>query len=193
MIAFLNPVACRGRLLMLVLALWPVRAVAAEGEVEVIVGPDYGVAPMGSRRLAGYGLGAELSYGWDDEIAVSIGGHSITHPKDQGSSPFDVSFVHGGLRYAIDVLAVTPYVRADAARYLERPRSENATAFNDWSLQGSVGLSWRAWPHTNVGAEVRFHDLAARFSEQPTYVSLWLFASWVVASHARDPDLPDGS
>ena len=163
------------------------------GEITLAAGPDYGVAPLGSRRIGGLGGGAEVSYGLNDELALTLGGHWVDHPADEGSTPFNVSYGAAGLRYAIDVLEVTPYVRTDAASYFSRPTGPTATAFSDWSVQGAVGLDWRAWERSGLAVEVRFHDMLARFSDRPAYVTLWLSASWVLASVFAAPDAPDGS
>ncbi len=166
---------------------------AYDGELAVAAGPDYGVAPLGSRRIAGFGGGAELMYGLNDELTLSVGGHWVDHPADEGSTPFEVAYSALGVRYAIDVLSVTPYVRADAASYLRRPDGPAAGAFSDWSVQGAVGLDWRAWESSGLAVEVRFHDMLARFSDRPAYVTLWISASWVFARVGEAPRAPDGS
>lgn len=168
---------------------------ARAGEISVAAGADYGVAPLGSRRIGGWGGGGELSYGLDDELSLTLGGHWVEHASDEGSLPFEVAYAAAGVRYAIDVLVVTPYVRTDAASYLRRPDGPAATAFSDWSVQGAVGLDWRAWERSGVGVEVRFHDMLARFSNRPAYVTLWISASFVLARFGDDrpPRAPDGS
>lgn len=163
---------------------------AATGELAVLAGPEYGVAPVGARRLNGYGAGGELAYALDDELSLTAGAHRLQHPADAGSTPFDVSFVHAGVRYAIDVLSVTPYVRADAARYLDRPTGGQGEVFGDWSVQGAMGLHWGRWRRGGLGAEVRFHDLLGRFAERPTYVTLWMFASWTAFAPSPRPHPP---
>ncbi len=183
--------ACLG-LAVVVIGARPAAA-ALDGEIVVAGGPEYGVAPLGIRRIDGLGGGFELGFGIDDELTLSAGAHWIRHASDEGSTPFEVAYAATGLRYAIDVLEVTPFVRADVASYFLRPSGADAEAFSDWSAQGAVGLDWRAWEEHGLGVEVRFHDLLARLGERPAYVTLWVSASWTLARVGSPPRVPDGS
>lgn len=161
---------------MALTALLPSPALAGQDELALAAGPVAGASVLGGKSLRGYGLGADLRYGFDDAWTAVLGGQLALHPEDEDQPGFSMAWATAGVVYAVDVFVLVPYFRLDAARYLARPDGEG---YSDWGVHGSVGVDWRRWPGWALGTELRFHGFSEVLPQWPSYVSVWVNGSWI--------------
>jgi len=152
----------------------PGTAAAGEDELALAAGPVVSWCLVGGQDLAGYGAGTEAAYGLNDELSVTAGAQLAIHPADAGFPRFSVIHASTGLRYALDVFVLVPYLRADLAAYPVHPRGEG---FSDWGAHLGFGVDWLRWPGWALGAEARYHAFFG--GDQPGYLALWVKVAWL--------------
>ena len=166
-------------LLALAATLAPASAPALEDELSFSAGPAVTTVPVADGEgRTGYGATAGLAHGLSDEWALALDASFTRHGEGDGESAFGLASISPGLRYAIDILVLVPYLVVAGAWHPVRPAGDATAAYG---VQWGLGVDWRRWPGWALGVEGRQESFIGVSDQSGGTLSLCLRISRILA------------
>lgn len=165
----------------------PGLASAADNEWTVGGGIVGASIPTEQNGVVGVGAMLHVRYGIGDSFSLAAGAlysHHFPSPStddqdEDGNRPIDLLIPRLGVRYALDVLDLVPYLLLDATVYLANEAFFGEEGTNvGVGLMAGLGLEYRRWRDMSLGLELGYHAFLTDISDYPVYISLSFHVNW---------------